>query len=126
MIRRPPRSTRTDTLFPYTTLFRSRSDIHAQRIHDAIAGESIDLQSELVCQEHLLTFHLDTLDALIDPHDLFGDRNTHDQDSAGLAKILLGLVSVNDPHRLAKSYTHPLPRLGPDHQSAPHQDTKSH
>src|SRR3546814_2278102 len=29
MIRRPPRSTRTDTLFPYTTLFRS----HAQRGH---------------------------------------------------------------------------------------------
>src|SRR3546814_7089194 len=26
MIRRPPRSTRTDTLFPYTTLFRSHSD----------------------------------------------------------------------------------------------------
>src|SRR3546814_2930852 len=29
MIRRPPRSTRTDTLFPYTTLFRSREpDAH--------------------------------------------------------------------------------------------------
>src|SRR3546814_12927626 len=26
MIRRPPRSTRTDTLFPYTTLFRSARD----------------------------------------------------------------------------------------------------
>src|SRR3546814_4294695 len=26
MIRRPPRSTRTDTLFPYTTLFRSAED----------------------------------------------------------------------------------------------------
>src|SRR3546814_1727323 len=26
MIRRPPRSTRTDTLFPYTTLFRSQPD----------------------------------------------------------------------------------------------------
>src|SRR3546814_12136513 len=26
MIRRPPRSTRTDTLFPYTTLFRSGGD----------------------------------------------------------------------------------------------------
>src|SRR3546814_10040184 len=26
MIRRPPRSTRTDTLFPYTTLFRSNGD----------------------------------------------------------------------------------------------------
>src|SRR3546814_15328003 len=27
MIRRPPRSTRTDTLFPYTTLFRSRWEV---------------------------------------------------------------------------------------------------
>src|SRR3546814_12924789 len=27
MIRRPPRSTRTDTLFPYTTLFRSHDDL---------------------------------------------------------------------------------------------------
>src|SRR3546814_12499662 len=30
MIRRPPRSTRTDTLFPYTTLFRS-ADAHAAK-----------------------------------------------------------------------------------------------
>src|SRR3546814_15710961 len=29
MIRRPPRSTRTDTLFPYTTLFRSDHDDYA-------------------------------------------------------------------------------------------------
>src|SRR3546814_4722760 len=28
MIRRPPRSTRTDTLFPYTTLFRSEVHVH--------------------------------------------------------------------------------------------------
>src|SRR3546814_2012642 len=33
MIRRPPRSTRTDTLFPYTTLFRSGTDADsAQRV----------------------------------------------------------------------------------------------
>src|SRR3546814_6261395 len=31
MIRRPPRSTRTDTLFPYTTLFRSLA-VDAQRV----------------------------------------------------------------------------------------------
>src|SRR3546814_11525101 len=32
MIRRPPRSTRTDTLFPYTTLFRSADgDVHPAR-----------------------------------------------------------------------------------------------
>src|SRR3546814_5747773 len=31
MIRRPPRSTRTDTLFPYTTLFRSDRRVVAAR-----------------------------------------------------------------------------------------------
>src|SRR3546814_5206062 len=32
MIRRPPRSTRTDTLFPYTTLFRSADGAGARTI----------------------------------------------------------------------------------------------
>src|SRR3546814_10212558 len=32
MIRRPPRSTRTDTLFPYTTLFRSLGRDHQRRL----------------------------------------------------------------------------------------------
>src|SRR3546814_21016785 len=32
MIRRPPRSTRTDTLFPYTTLFRSIGRAHRLRL----------------------------------------------------------------------------------------------
>src|SRR3546814_9438687 len=31
MIRRPPRSTRTDTLFPYTTLFRSAGHVLCSR-----------------------------------------------------------------------------------------------
>src|SRR3546814_12183452 len=34
MIRRPPRSTRTDTLFPYTTLFRSDQVARGGRIDD--------------------------------------------------------------------------------------------
>src|SRR3546814_9445130 len=37
MIRRPPRSTRTDTLFPYTTLFRSSGDGHAP-VYRAASG----------------------------------------------------------------------------------------
>src|SRR3546814_2569538 len=32
MIRRPPRSTRTDTLFPYTTLFRSHHHVAARQL----------------------------------------------------------------------------------------------
>src|SRR3546814_13894670 len=37
MIRRPPRSTRTDTLFPYTTLFRSRRRPHPDRTRSRCA-----------------------------------------------------------------------------------------
>src|SRR3546814_6382279 len=37
MIRRPPRSTRTDTLFPYTTLFRAPGQLHRDaRWRDAL------------------------------------------------------------------------------------------
>src|SRR3546814_14312583 len=42
MIRRPPRSTRTDTLFPYTTLFRSRKSLpccclrYASRLNSSV------------------------------------------------------------------------------------------
>src|SRR3546814_4443017 len=48
MIRRPPRSTRTDTLFPYTTLFRSvESHLLDQRrpfaaAHDLEESEAVD------------------------------------------------------------------------------------
>src|SRR3546814_5394705 len=42
MIRRPPRSTRTDTLFPYTTLFRSAAadteEHHVERRRQTAAG----------------------------------------------------------------------------------------
>src|SRR3546814_12609434 len=37
MVLRPPRSTRTDTLFPYTTLFRSRPADRRDRAHPAYA-----------------------------------------------------------------------------------------
>src|SRR3546814_3850505 len=39
MIRRPPRSTRTDTLFPYTTLFRS--DHRSAGVEEAAAARAI-------------------------------------------------------------------------------------
>src|SRR3546814_11718711 len=40
MIRRPPRSTRTDTLFPYTTLFRSTAQLEGAR--DVIISVRVD------------------------------------------------------------------------------------
>src|SRR3546814_18443312 len=53
MIRRPPRSTRTDTLFPYTTLFRSPAEavrgiipehllLVADLVDELLAGHAID------------------------------------------------------------------------------------
>src|SRR3546814_5765747 len=41
MIRRPPRSTRTDTLFPYTTLFRSQRGVEAVQAHAVAAVDHV-------------------------------------------------------------------------------------
>src|SRR3546814_20475072 len=38
MIRRPPRSTRTDTLFPYTTLFRSTTEEIREAMEEPVAA----------------------------------------------------------------------------------------
>src|SRR3546814_7951 len=43
MIRRPPRSTRTDTLFPYTTLFRSKVAEGRPHIVDRIKDGDVQL-----------------------------------------------------------------------------------
>src|SRR3546814_18779876 len=45
MIRRPPRSTRTDTLFPYTTLFRSYYD---SRVLENIKQHEIAVRSAVL------------------------------------------------------------------------------
>src|SRR3546814_3446266 len=54
MIRRPPRSTRTDTLFPYTTLFRSVAHRRHHRVAVAAQHEGRDVLDghlELLGQE---------------------------------------------------------------------------
>src|SRR3546814_4687443 len=74
MIRRPPRSTRTDTLFPYTTLFRSltyinmfrdgrlivhegevrpRSDVEWERDRKAKIAAMSDLELDVMIQTHI-------------------------------------------------------------------------
>src|SRR3546814_13552792 len=51
MIRRPPRSTRTDTLFPYTTLFRSlltrrhREQARSHRFESSVTGPGAPVRS---------------------------------------------------------------------------------
>src|SRR3546814_7055974 len=48
MIRRPPRSTRTDTLFPYPTLFRSRvRAVRGQRLAVAVAAHVLAVRDRV-------------------------------------------------------------------------------
>src|SRR3546814_9424947 len=56
MIRRPPRSTRTDTLFPYTTLFRS-----AQQLRANGAAQVVSVETERMREGPPLPFDLGTL-----------------------------------------------------------------
>src|SRR3546814_14930750 len=55
MIRRPPRSTRTDTLFPYTTLFRSE-DRRERLAHEV--GEHVEAAAMRHADDHVLEAEL--------------------------------------------------------------------
>src|SRR3546814_8459989 len=71
MIRRPPRSTRTDTLFPYTTLFRSGGLRHRDRTERRAAGppgvdrdqarKADDLEGVAACRSEEHTSELQSL-----------------------------------------------------------------
>src|SRR3546814_11447771 len=50
MLRRPPRSTRTDTLFPYTTLFRSLGRL---RIEALAQFGALDTRAKMTAGAHL-------------------------------------------------------------------------
>src|SRR3546814_2574472 len=58
MIRLPPRSTRTDTLFPYTTLFRSCDDLHRP---DACGHRLADIERPAVGRSEEHTSELQSL-----------------------------------------------------------------
>src|SRR3546814_1328233 len=72
MIRRPPRSTRTDTLFPYTTLFRSQRReaavlLAAHLVHVELA---VDLDLQAVASRGRIGVAPHQLDALVGLVDL--------------------------------------------------------
>src|SRR3546814_392339 len=46
MVRRPPRSTRTDTLFPYTTLFRSAANVGQAGRQSRNDGKLVGIEEE--------------------------------------------------------------------------------
>src|SRR3546814_17926625 len=120
MIRPTPRSTRTDTLFPYTTLFRSlaRRDLEADvedapqprreigalvvggvvRLHfDAAIDDLTDASRELACRKLPFTAELQ-------------DAAAQARDQAGLAPHHRG-SDEDEPERLHHDKQHPRRRL---------------
>src|SRR3546814_13506920 len=87
MIRRPPRSTRTDTLFPYTTLFRS-----SLQARDADDGGVVAV--EVLAGEQLADLELDELqDLLVVDHVglVQRDEQVRHADLLGEQNVLTGL-----------------------------------
>src|SRR3546814_6248521 len=67
MIRRPPRATRTDTLFPYTTLFRSldlAAPNRADRIAADEAGDDVGAAGDRRQADVVLDVAVDVVEAL--------------------------------------------------------------
>src|SRR3546814_6958318 len=66
MLRRPPRSTRTDPLFPYTTLFRSASQLTFQQALERARMDAPSLKARQT-QVRAARSAADAADALPDP-----------------------------------------------------------
>src|SRR3546814_12009763 len=101
MIRRPPRSTRTDTLFPYTTLFRS--PVHAR--------DAVGIAVVMLAREHLIE---DRLAFGLEPAEVVDTRHADP-----LPTAVLGLLQCQLEHaarrflvRLSVVQRQPRRRLG--------------
>src|SRR3546814_13839685 len=89
MIRRPPRSTRTDTLFPYTTLFRSLESAkrEAEHANDAKSRFLTAIGHDLMQPLHAAHLFTDTLSQQI----------AHPAQREAVRKLRRALDSTTDP-----------------------------
>src|SRR3546814_18376174 len=104
MIRRPPRSTRTDTHFPYTTLFRSTLLARRELSRGAVGGalEVHVAQAALAAlgHQHAVAVARHVADDLVggDVDDLGADRDDDGGVLAALAVALLAHAEIGRAH----------------------------
>src|SRR3546814_4601211 len=101
MIRRPPRSTRTDTLFPYTTLFRSREEAaRPRRLSQDIPRRRIRAQPVALPGRRLVSgFLLDTdVVSMLSParSDVSGGFLDWLERMDGEGRVFLSVVTVHE------------------------------
>src|SRR3546814_5382633 len=101
MIRRPPRSTRTDTLFPYTTLFRS--DFAALALHQL---ERLGLQPAFDAPPERLERAADMQAVAIEPDRARRGRRPVDMTFDPAKGQRRSGLDEDRPHRLARSEEH--------------------
>src|SRR3546814_7427447 len=89
MIRRPPRSTRTDTLFPYTTLFRS--------VDQSVLGEDV---ARVGVDDHLVDF-LDLKQGVQDPAEQRSEEHTSELQS--LMRISYAVFCLKKKKQMSKT-----------------------
>src|SRR3546814_4002918 len=115
MIRRPPRSTRTDTLFPYTTLFRS----HRGRLggaggdHDGVGHRAVFFQLAHHVGDRAVLLADRDVDALNAGALLVDDRVDRHRGLAGLAVAddQLALAAADRDHRRSEEHKSELQSL---------------
>src|SRR3546814_19093464 len=88
MIRRPPRSNRTDTLFPYTTLFRSMQQVMARNAIVVRKEDALDLPA--------------ITDVAVPVHLSPRERDAYDSMKQQLAAVLANGALATVPNRLAQ------------------------
>src|SRR3546814_257352 len=102
MIRRPPRSTRTDTVFPYTTLFRSPERSKAAELFPS--AWVFDIGSAMPT-----VLRIDGLRVVIYPND---HRPAHVHVKGADGEAVFILHCTDGPPELRESYGFKLPALG--------------
>src|SRR3546814_18083556 len=106
MIRRPPRSTRTDTLFPYTTLFRSDEPAPDRPIFGAVQPrahifDAAAQTGEVLAQNHIMAPRRANavVAGIVDQRIAKGRRRPL---ADGVAKIAAGEQRRSDERRVGK------------------------
>src|SRR3546814_11981508 len=100
MLRRPPRVTRTDTLFPYTTLFRSRPAVRQYRAAERGPGEIAEVEIDARARPR----HAADGEVTVDRRRAIFQRHAGDELAAGI-----DLVNI-DPCDVAGPIAGPVPR----------------
>src|SRR3546814_12421311 len=97
MIMRPPRTTRTDTLFPFTTVLRSSASAPARRLRRACSCRAVPTNEALEFQQHVAHGSAGERDGMLGGQEVTFERCADQvDDRSGLLQWLVGAVGLRD------------------------------